>query len=59
MKLRKFEKLLSIKSRKESKINFENKCDIFIKIIFPKLLEVSKECLSPNFNYNFNLKKKI
>ena len=57
MKLRQFEKLLLIELRKESKINFKNKYDIFIKIIYSKLLKILKKYF--NFNFNFNFREKI
>ena len=39
MKLYKFEKLSFIESRNESKIDFKNKYDTFIKILYSKLLK--------------------
>ena len=51
-KTTKFEKLSLIESRDGSKIDFENKYDIFIKAIYPKPPEVPKGC--SNFNPNSN-----
>ena len=58
MKLRKFEKLLLIKLRNESKIDFKDKYDAFIKTIYSKLLKILKKGFNFNSNYNFNFKKK-
>ena len=59
MKLHKFEKLLLIKLYNESKINFEDKYNIFIETIYLKLLKISKKSFNFNFNYNYNFKEKI
>ena len=59
MKSRKFEKLLLIVLYKRSKNNFKNKYNIFIKIIYLKLLEILKKYFNFNFNYNFNFREKI
>ena len=59
MKLHKFKKLLLIKLRNESKIDFKGKCNIFIKIIYLKLSEILKKNFNFNFNYNSNFKEEI
>ena len=60
MKSCKFEKLSFIESRDDSRIDFENKYDIFIEIIYSKLSKKNlKKEFDFNFNYNFNFKKKM
>ena len=51
MKSRKFEKLLFIELFDELKVDFENKYDVFIKIIYLKSPKISEK---NNFNFNFN-----
>ena len=59
MKSRRFEKLSLIESHKGPKIDFENKCDIFIEAIYLKLPKISKKYSNLNSNHNFNLREKI
>ena len=58
MKSRRFEKLLLIKSREESKTDFKDKYNIFIEAIYSKLPEILREYFSPSLNYNLNPKEK-